>query len=284
MKLKSKLMGIVFGVIVFVMLCSTTVVYLLLGSQFKQDAQENFVNTANIIGDDLQRRMDKQTLDCGNMVLSTKMDEQIKFIHDFSGPDQFSLTRDACHKTVASLVQTMNAGGLWQIADYDQARAVLTYSYSQVGEEAGFRFRDPDEKYALAPTPEGAAVNSIAFSNLGQMPLQGLENRIQAPMVRERVAFFNLVGGVVCTESHVPIPGNAYNKAAEQMEEVLAGLLVVRNLGRVSQVSSRMSRLSVQVNDGTRTLSGGPAQDAGRPLQGLTANRPVGAAARRDAK
>jgi sensor histidine kinase regulating citrate/malate metabolism len=57
MKLKTKLLGVVFGVILFIMLCSTVVVYLLLVKQYRKQAQDNFINTANIIKDDLLHQM-----------------------------------------------------------------------------------------------------------------------------------------------------------------------------------------------------------------------------------
>ena len=50
-------MGVVFGVILFIMLCSTVVVYLLLVKQYRKQAQDNFINTANIIKDDLLHQM-----------------------------------------------------------------------------------------------------------------------------------------------------------------------------------------------------------------------------------
>jgi methyl-accepting chemotaxis protein len=212
------------------MLCSTVVVYLLLTKQYREAAQDNFINTANIIKDDLLRQSDKQTQDSDYMVRSTKMGELIKFIIDFSEGDQFNITRDSYHRVVASLAQTVTAGGLWQIVVYDNKGAILAYTEaddkSQV--RAGYRYFDPDEKYAVAPIPEGAAINTIDFQPGTRMPLERIAIQFQGAMPRAPHSFFNLVSGVICMESQIPIVGKEYNKTTDQMESVLVGLLVSR--------------------------------------------------------
>jgi methyl-accepting chemotaxis protein len=231
MKLKTKLMGVVVGVVVFILLCSTAAVYLLLGKQYREAAQDNFINTANVIKDDLLSRTAKQAKDSDYMARSTKMGELIKFIRDFSGGDQFSITRDTYHRTVASLVQTLSAGGLWQMAVYDSSGAVLAYAETDENGQvrAGFRYQNPDEKYAIAPIPEGAAINTIEFLTEAGMPLENISNRLQGALPDAPNAFFNLVGGVVCMENRMPIMGNAYNTTTDQMESVQVGLLVSRS-------------------------------------------------------
>ncbi|MEJ2038557.1 MAG: hypothetical protein P8X55_06435 [Desulfosarcinaceae bacterium] len=76
MKLKTKLMGIVLIVVLFIMTCSTVVVYLLLGRQYRAAAQDSFVNTADIIKDDLSRQMAKMARDSDDLVRSTEMSNQ----------------------------------------------------------------------------------------------------------------------------------------------------------------------------------------------------------------
>ena len=250
MKLRTKLMGVVFGVVLFIMLCSTVVAYLFLVKQFRGQAQDNFINTADIIKDDLLRLMAKQTRDGDYLVKSNKMGEQIKFLHDFSGEDQFTITRDTYHRTVASLVQTLSAGGLWQMALYDRDGAILAYTEADANNQvrAGFRYKDPDVKYAAAVVPEGAAVDTIKFQPGAQMPLEKITTRFQGAMPGKSHAIFNQVSGVVCIESQIPIMGNAYNKTTDKMESVLVGLLVSRT--RITRAFiQRMAGLTkVEVN------------------------------------
>jgi methyl-accepting chemotaxis protein len=265
MKLKTKLMGVVFGVVLFIMLCATGVVYLLLTKQYKEAAQDNFVSTANIIKDDLLRQMDKQTQDDDYMVRSNKMGEVVKFIRDFSGGDQFSITRDSYQRIVASLVHAVTAGGLWQMVVYDGNGTILAYSEADKENQirAGFRYMDPDEKYAVASIPEGAAINSIDFQAQSRMPLDTIATQFQGAMPQASSFFFNLVSGLVCMESQVPIMGNVYNKTTDQMESVLVGLLVSKTR-LTSNFTERMAGLTkVDVNlflsDGqlvTGTLAG----------------------------
>jgi hypothetical protein len=167
MKLKSKLMGVRLGVVLFIMLCSTVVVYLLLNKQNRQAAQANFINTSNIIKNDLLDRRNKQVQESRRMVRSTKLGQKLKFIFNFSAIDQFSLTQDTYNQIVASLVQTISANGLWQIAIYNKKGAILAYSEANAKNQiqAGYRYTNPDERFAIAPVPEGAAINDIKFEN-----------------------------------------------------------------------------------------------------------------------
>ena len=250
MKLKTKLMGVVFGVILFIMLCSTVVVYLLLVKQYRKQAQDNFINTANIIKDDLLHQMAKQTRDCEYLVRSTKMGEQVKFIRDFSAKDQFSITRDTYQRTVASLVQTVSAGGLWQMAVYTSDGTILAYTEADAQNQvrAGFRYKDPDEKYAVAVIPDGAAITAIEFKPEAQMPLGKIATRFHGAMPEASISIFNVVNGIVCIESQIPIMGKVYNKTTDQMESVLIGLLVSR-IRITSAFTDRMAGLTkVDVN------------------------------------
>ena len=232
MKLKTKLMGIVLIVVLFIMTCSTVVVYLLLGRQYRAAAQDSFVNTADIIKDDLSRQMAKMARDSDDLVRSTKMGEQIKFINDFFDGDQFSITKGAYHRTVASLVQAVSAGGLWQMVVYDGKGAILVYA--EAGEEnqvqTGFRYKDPDERYALGVVPKGAAIDTIEFQPGPRMPLDSISLRLQGNLPQAPRSFFNFVADAVCMENQIPIMGNVYNKTTEQIESKVVGVLVSRIL------------------------------------------------------
>jgi methyl-accepting chemotaxis protein len=71
-------------------------------------AQDNFNNTANIIKSDLLLLERNQIQTSGNLVRSTKMGDKVKFISDYSGGDQFSLTKDSYQQLVSSMVQTVS--------------------------------------------------------------------------------------------------------------------------------------------------------------------------------
>jgi methyl-accepting chemotaxis protein len=223
-------MGIVFGVVLFILICSTAVVYLLLNKQNRVAVQDNFVNTANIIKDDLLRQMTKQAQDSDNMVRSMKIGEQIKFIHDFSGADQFSLTKNSYHQTVAALVQTMSTGGFWQMAVYDKKGSVL--AYSEIGDgnrvQAGFHNKNPGELYAIAAVAEGASINAIEFQTEAKMPLKGIAERLPSDLPPAKLSFFDVIDGIICLESQIPVFGNEYDKTTQKTESVLVGLVVAR--------------------------------------------------------
>lgn len=230
MKLKLKLTGIVFIAVFFILICSTVVIYLLLNKQYREATQNSFVNTANIIKDDLLRRMAKQAQDSENMVRSMKMGEQIKFIHDFSGADQFSLTKNSYHQTVAALVQTMSAGGFWQMAVYDKNGTVL--AYTEIGDknqiQAGFHYKNPGELYTVAAVSEGASINAIEFQTEAEMPLKRIVTLFPGDLPPTKLSFFNVIDDIFCLESQIPVFANVYNQAAQKTESALVGLVVAR--------------------------------------------------------
>ena len=230
MSLKTKLMGVVLGVVLFVMLCSTVVVYMLLNKQNRQAARDNFINTSNIIKNDLLGLRDKQDQESGKMVRSTKLGQKIKFIFDFSAMDQFSLTQETYNQIVTSLVQITSANGLWQTAIYDKKGAVLAYTEVNAEDQiqAGYRYKNPDVLFAFAPIPEGAAINDIHFKNKSSMPFQTIEETFNGPLPQASSSFFKSLADFVCIETNTPVMGQQYNKTTEKLESVVVGVMVSR--------------------------------------------------------
>jgi methyl-accepting chemotaxis protein len=230
MKLKTKLMGMVLGVVLFIMLCSTVVVYLLLNKQNRQAARDNFINTSNIIKNDLLDLRNKQDRESAKMVRSTKLGDKIKFIFNFSALDQFSLTQGTYNEIVSSLVLATSANDLWQTAIYDKKGKIL--AYTEINDKnqvlAGYRYKDPDERFAIASIPEGASISDIQFKNNSSMPIQTIEVSFNGPLPQASTSFFRTMGDFVCLETHTPLMGQQINKTTEKLYLGLVGVLVSR--------------------------------------------------------
>jgi archaellum component FlaC len=190
------------------------------------------------------------------------MGEQVKFIRDFSGKDQFSITRDTYQRTVASLVQTVSAGGLWQMAVYTSDGAILAYTEADAQNQvrAGFRYKDPDEKYAVAVIPDGAAITAIEFKPEAQMPLGKIATRFYGAMPEAPVSIFDVVNGIVCIENQIPIMGNVAS-ATEEMTatatgEIKAKIEGIQNTtnGTVSEIE-KITGIIKRVNDVVATIA-----------------------------
>ena len=232
MKLKTKLMGVVLGVVLFIMLCSTVVAYLLINKQNRQAAQTNFVNTGNIIKSDLLALENKQVKESSRMVRSTKLGQKLKFIFSFSKIDQFSLTQDTYNEIVASLVQNISANGLSQMAIYNKNGAILAYSVANAKHQiqAGYRYKNPDERFAIAPIPEGAAINDIKFENKSSMPIQTIKAAFSGPLPHDAMSYFKQLGDGICIQTDTPVMAQQYNQKTEKMESVVIGVMVSRTL------------------------------------------------------
>jgi methyl-accepting chemotaxis protein len=230
MKLKTKLMGVVLGVVVFILLCSTVVVYWLLNKQNRQNIQANFISTSNIVKSDLQNLQEKQARQSNRIVLSTKLWEKMKFISNFSQIGQFSYTQDSYNKILASLVQAISNNNLWQMAIYDKNGAIL--AYGQAGGknkiEGGYRFKNPDQLFAVAPIPEGAAIGDIKFENKKDMPLAMISGSFAGQLPTKPVSFFQQLGDNLCIETQIPIMGKQYDKKTEKQVPMLFGVAITR--------------------------------------------------------
>jgi methyl-accepting chemotaxis protein len=196
----------------------------------QQAAQANFVNTSNIIKNDLLALKNKQVQESGRMVRSTKLGQKIKYIFNFSKIDQFSLAQGTYNQIVASLVQTISANGLWQMAIYNKKGEILAYSETNTEHQiqAGYRFKNPDERFAIAPIPEGAAINDIKFENKSSMPFQTIEGTFIGPLPHAQISFFKQLGDIICIQTDTPVMGQQYNQKTEKLESVVMGVMVSR--------------------------------------------------------
>ena len=147
-----------------------------------------------------------QTQESGNLVRSTKMGEKVKFISDFSGGDQFNMTKDSYNQMVSSLVQSLSVGDLWQIAVYNKN----------------------GEIFSFAPIPEGASINDIQFKNGSRMPFGMMESNFTADLPNVSKSFYRTLGNSVCIETHTPVIGNKFNQDTNQIETVVVGVTVSR--------------------------------------------------------
>jgi len=114
---------------------------------------------------------------------------------------------------------------------YDKNATIL--AYTEKGEEnriqAGFHFKNPVDVYAFATVAEGASINAIDFRDEVEMPLQWIAGQLQGDMPHTQHSFFNVIDGIVCLESQIPVFGNEYNQATQKTESVLVGLVVARS-------------------------------------------------------
>ncbi len=260
MKLKSKLITVVLGVVLFIMLCSIVVLYALLSRQNEASARDNLSNTANIIKNDLFLAVKNQTQASGNMIRSTQMGEKVKFITDFSGSDQFSLTKDSYNQIVSSMVQTVSTADLWQLAVYNKDGDILTYT--EVDENnaihAGYHYRNPDELFASAAIKEGTSINEIQFENGAAMPMNTIPKKISVPFPQISTSYYKTIGNYNCIETLTPILANKFNTATNEMESVVVGVTVSRTRLKkeFAQKIAKLTKTDINLflTDGTRSI------------------------------
>jgi len=259
MKLKFKLLSVVLGVVLFMMLCSTVVVYILLNRQNMAAAKDNFNNTANIIKSDLLLLVKNQTQASGNLVRSTKMGDKVKFISDFSGGDQFSLTKDSYNQIVSSMVQAIGAADLWQISVYNKEGEILAFAEDdqKTGIQAGYHYRNPEELFAFAPISEGASINDVQFTTGAALPLETIGGTFAATLPQVSVSSYKTLGNQLCIETLTPITASKFNRETNQLESVVVGVAVSRTRLTVgfAQKIARLTKSAINLflADGDRS-------------------------------
>jgi methyl-accepting chemotaxis protein len=261
MKLKSKLISVVLGVVLFMVLCSTVVVYILLNRQNMAAARVNFNNIANIIKSDLLLLVKNQTQAGSNLVRSTKMGDKVKFISDFSGGDQFSLTKNSYNEIVSSMVQAVGAADLWQLAVYNKEGEILAFAEAdeKTGIQAGYHYRNPEELFACAPISEGASINDIQFKTGTALPLQTIDRTFAAALPQTSVSSYKTVGNHLCIETLIPVTGSKFNKETSQLESVVVGVAVSRTrLTEVfAQKIAKLTKSDINLFLADSNMSGG---------------------------
>ncbi len=261
MKLKFKLISVVLGVVLFIMLCSTVVVYILLNRQNMEAAEGNFNNTGNIIKSDLLLLVKNQSQAGGNLVRSTKMGDKVKFISDFSGGDQFSLTKDSYNQLVSSMVQAVSAADLWQIAVYNKEGEILAFAENDenIGIRAGYHYRNPEELFAFAPISEGASINDVQFKSGADLPLKTIAETFADALPQVTVSFYKTIGNHLCIETLTPISGNKFNQKTSQLESVVVGVAVSRTrlTESFAQKIAKLTKTEINLFLPNGNLSGG---------------------------
>jgi methyl-accepting chemotaxis protein len=229
MKIKSKLLVGVTGVVLFIMICSTVAVYMLLNKQNHAAVRQNLEKTINLIKDDLGKRQAKQIRDAGQAVTVNKIGENLKFIADFAG--QINITRDGYVKTAGALAQLISASDLWQAAVYDHQGLVLASVQAMADDTLTTVYAHGEDQrmFEHVRIKAGDPLNEAAWQQSESSPLSAIANRFSGNPVAEMetIQYIEADGGL-CLQTTVPIHTNVYNRETEQVETQVFGTIVAR--------------------------------------------------------
>jgi methyl-accepting chemotaxis protein len=244
MKIKTKLLAGVIGAVLFIMICSTIAVYLLLDKQNHAAVQRNLGKTINLIKDDLGKRETKQKRDSRQTATLNKLGENIKFMSDFAG--QINITRDAYVQTTSALAQFIAASELWQAAIYDQNGSIISVVQNMAGNRLTtvYAYGTDQLVFEHARINTGDPLNEVDWQTASASPLGTVTDRLAGDPVAEAetVRYVNADGGL-CLRTTVPIHTNVYNRETEQVEPQAFGTMVAwQRLG--DNFSATMARLS----------------------------------------
>jgi methyl-accepting chemotaxis protein len=257
MKIKSKLLFGVIGVVLFIMICSTVAVDVLLNKQNHAAVQKNLEKTISLIKDDLSKRQVKQTRDARQMVSTNKLGDNLKFMADFSG--QISITRDSYVKTSAALTQFLSASELWQAAVYGNNGTIVAYSRTLGDKSMNVAYAFGTDK-----------LNEAKWQESASSPIAAIAEHLPGnPTMGEATVQYIQADKGLCLMTTSPIFATAYNKKTQKTVQKVYGTLVAwQSLGKdfcatIAKLSgmdvnifSDQGRLNIGTLSGYRQMSG----------------------------
>ena len=228
--MKGKLVTLVSVLVLFAMVTSCVVMYFLLQWQQENLVHSGFDNTVNIIRDDLTQRIAKQQVDTGNLANMSKLGDKIKFIQGFSQTGQFGVTKDTYNRMTEDLVNGIITGGLSQAAIYGEQGQILSYGTSSTGTTiAGYRYKDPEDKFTAAAIGNGGGMNEAEIKYSTAIPIEGIQSALTQKPPSEMQTFFTVVVRNLYIETQIPLKANRFNPDTEQTESYTIGILLTRS-------------------------------------------------------
>jgi methyl-accepting chemotaxis protein len=260
MKIKSKVLVGVIGVVLFIMICSTAAVYMLLDKQNHTAIQRSLEKTINLIKGDLGKRQAKQLRDARQAATGYKMGENIKFMADFAG--QISITRDSYIKTTAQLSQFINTSELWQAAVYDPKGAIVSFVRAMPDNALTVVYAYGADKptFEQARMNAGDPMNGAAWKQADASPLPTIADHFPGnPVGEAETVQYVEVEGRLCLQTTVPVHTNVYNRDTEKVEPKVFGTIVAwqRIEGDFSATIAKLSGMDVNIFSGQEALNAG---------------------------
>ena len=260
MKIKSKVLVGVIGVVLFMMICSTAAVYMLLNKQNYAAVQRNLEKTINLVKDDLGKRQAKQSQDARQAATVNKIGENIKFMADFAG--QINITRDGYVKTTAALAQFISASELWQAAVYDQKGSVISLAQTMADKTLtiGYAYGAGKATFEHARINAGDPLNEAGWQKSDVSPLPAISDQFPGNPVSETetVQYVKADGGL-CLRTTVPIYTNVYNRETEKVEPQVFGTIVAWQQleSDFSNTIAKLSGMDINLFSDQGTLNAG---------------------------
>ena len=257
MKLKSKILLGVTGIVFFIMTCSTFAVYYLLNRQNQRAVHENLEKAINIVRDDLAKRRDKQITDSANMVTTNQLGSHINFISQSA--DQADVARGSFLKTTEALSQTIISGGLWQAVIYDKNGELISFAQS-MGDDTlmvGYADRSSPKTFTSSRIKIGDAIIDARWQTSGEFPIETIAQRLDRAMPPSATNSFVVFNNVICLQTIVPTFANEFNSQTGKLEQTLSGAMVA-NQPLASEFTDNISHLT-QMGLGIFTADGKPS-------------------------
>ncbi|MBF0467282.1 MAG: methyl-accepting chemotaxis protein [Desulfamplus sp.] len=229
LKIKSKLILGALAMAIILMSSSAAIVSVIVGKQTRTGIDENLTRTVNIIKDELTAH-EKAIMDqCKRLVSSSDMANEIKFLHDYPGKDSMTTTRSTFVGNAGTLFQSASTNKFSSIATYDIDGNLTTFVVDKKNDRyfAGFHLLDKTGSAFMGGELEGSdKLNDDKFLDNATQPELPIKLDLSDRDISSETAKLTINRNSLSIQVIIPLMGNAYNPATEQVEPTPMGILV----------------------------------------------------------
>ena len=259
MKFNTKLIVFSGVMLVFVMAVSTAVVAVIITRQSRTASLQGLNNSLEIVRDDLVVKQEKLLSDSSQVAVMNGMDSRIKFITDYKGQFDETMTGNTYKDITNDIYQIAKTSKIWKAAIYDSQGDLVAFT-SQKDEKTylcGYAAAQ-GKVIKTAYLKEGAALKTDIMQETETLsdPVISLKFGKQIPDHPKTV--FEPAGPLVCLVAYTPIMGSQYNREKEAMEELQVGVAkaVIRLESSFVEKMSKLTAMRVNVFLGQKFSTG----------------------------
>lgn len=246
LKIRSRLILGTLIMAVILMSSSALIVAAIVGKQTREGINTNLYKTIDIIKEELLTKKHAVIGECKRLVSSSDMGAEIKFLHDFPGKEAISTTRSTFVSNTERLFQSASANRFSSMATYDTDGNLITFIMAQQNGKyfAGFHLLEKTgSMFAGGELARDEKLSDEKLLDNAQQPDIALKIDISDTYLSSEKAIFTVNNKTLSIKVTIPLIGNLFNPATQQVEPAPMGILIAY-CDISSEFSNKMKKIT----------------------------------------
>jgi len=226
--LKMKMILGSLGMVVLVMILSTSVVSTIIKRQSRNASNELLEKALTIIRDDLTTKQQNLISFGRQAATADGMDAKVKYVYESKGSTDTGLTRSTYEEMVNVLAQIGMAGQVSSLSIYDiDGDLIAFFANRKDGYWAGYRLFGPKQSFRHVRLAAGEQIEPEAWQTDSLDELK-LVTRFSGELPKKEHLFFDTIEQFVCITANVPVFGVDYSSGKPQDKQFGLAAVVLR--------------------------------------------------------